>query len=375
METKVSRFSATESKFINPVTEQNSQQPAAQPEINGTPPVVNIAPPTEEGVVTTEKEENTPQKEDNVSEFDLGQPEVKTDDGAMPSQEDKKPEYNWKEEIKKLDLKEAAKELGITDFAIEISEHQKKGGSPEDYIKVHGVNWEKVSDEDMVKEDIRRQYGKDTSPQQIERLYNKKYSQRIEDSDEEKEDGLLLMKADARRMREAEIEKQKSYKFPEAITPVIKDEGYDQWKSEKENEKVVSEKINEFYNNHSATKALNESKRVVVSLGEGVPAFNFSVTNPEAITKIYTDGGVTWHKLTSTQTGEPDVPKQHLIGLFSHNPQKFIQDIFNYGVQTGERKKVTEGQNAQRPQAKIASMENNGTVSVGVGKFSDKARN
>ena len=134
------------------------------------------------------------------------------------------------------------------------------------------------------------------------------------------------------------------------------------------------DKLKQFYESHDATKALNESKRVAISLGEGIQPFNFSLERPEMITQMWTDGGELANRLMTTKTGEPDVAKQQLIALFSFNPQKFAQDVFNYGVQTGKRKLVEEGQNAQRPQQKALPAEMNGQVSYSTGKFGDKQR-
>ncbi len=324
--------------------------------------------PTAETTIPTE----TAPAEENVSAFDLGEPDPTTTT-VTEKPTFTPPSYNLDEEIKKVDRKELLKKVGVSDFAIEMDEYLAKGGNATDYISKKGYDWNKISDEDLVKSDLRNLYP-DAQQSQIDRLYNKKYNQRDEDLEDDKEDGTLLMRADARRLREAKITEQNSFKIPDAIIPQTKDEAYEQWKQMQDTQPALMRQLNEFYQNHEATKSLNESKRVAINLGEGVPAFNFSINNPDAVTRMYTDGGETWQKLTSTQTGEPDVAKQQLIGLFSYNPQKFAQDIFNYGVQMGKKKLVEEGMNAQRPQQKPLPQEFNQT-SYGVGKFADKGRN
>ncbi len=328
------------------------------------------APITETPAAVTETPAEQVPQEENVASFDLGEPtKVETPQETQTAQ----PTYNWKEEIKKLDRKEVAKELGLNDFALEIDEYLSKGGSAKDYIEKRGYDWNKVSDEELVKGQLKNEYP-DATSQQIDRLYNKKYTQREEDIEEDREDGVLLMKSDARRLRDAKISEQNSFKIPEAIIPQVKDEAYEQWKQMQETQPVMMEKLKQFYEANEATKNLYESKRVAISLGEGVAPFNFSLNNPEALTRMFTDGGETWSKVTSTKTGEPDVAKQHLIGLFSFDPMKYSQDIFNYGVQMGKKKLVEEGQNAQRPQQKAIPPEMNGTASYSTGKFGDKQR-
>ncbi len=309
--------------------------------------------------------------EENVSEFNI---EVVGEPAVTPPVELAQPSFNLDEEIKKIDRKELLKKAGVSDFAIEMDEYLAKGGRADDYITKRGVDWTKVSDEELIKQDLKKIYT-DASQQQIDRLYSKKYSQQEIDSDEDKEDGLLLMKSEARRIRDTKIAEQNSFKIPDAIIPPPSYEAeYLQWKQQQESQPALMKQLNEFYQNHEATKRLNESKRVAINLGEGVPAFNFSINNPEALNRMFVDGGETWSKLTSTQSGEPDVQKQHQIALFAYNPQKYVQDIFNYGVQIGKKKLVDEGQNAQRPQTKAQPQELNQT-SYGVGKFGDKGRN
>lgn len=336
------------------VTESGSLEQAATPETT-----TEVAQPTEQAV------------EENVSTFDLGQPETpaETPQETAATQ----PAFNWKDEIKKLDVKEVAKELGLSDFALEMNEYLAKGGNAADYINAKGYDWNKVSDEELVKAELKNQFP-DASDLQIQRVYNKKYTQREEDLDEDKEDGLLIMKADARKLREEKIQRQNSFKIPEAIIPQVKDEAYEQWKQGQQSQAALMEQLDGYYKNHEATKTLNESKRVAVSLGEGAQ-FNFSVSNPEVLTRVYTDGGETWQKITSTQSGEPDVRKQQLIALFAHNPEKYSQDLFNYGVQMGKKKLVEEGQNAQRPQQIVRPNELNSQASYSTGRFADKSRN
>lgn len=370
----LSTFAQTEQKMeaaeqVAPAIQEPSESAVNE---NGH---IQIAVPdttvTPDAVVEKEEQPTTAQ-EDNVSDFKIDGEEPVQEASPQPSTP-AATSYNWKEEIKKLDKKEVAKELGFNDFSIEMDEYLAKGGKAVDYIDKRGIDWGRVADEDLAKQDLKNLYP-DASPQQIERLYNKKYSQQGIDTEEDREDGILLMKADARRIREAKLQEQNSFKIPEAIIPQIKDEAYEQWKQQQASQPAMAEKIKEFYSTHEATKSLNESKRVAVNLGEGV-VYNFSVSNPDALTKIYTDGGETWNKLTSTKLGEPDVQKQQLISLFMYDPAQYSNAIFNYGMQMGKRRLMEEGQNALKPQQKVQPQELNGQASYSTGKFGDKQRN
>jgi len=356
----------------------NFEAPAEEtpaPEVPAeTAAVDNTETPAAAAVETPAEQPTTPAPvEENVSTFNL------TFDGAQPTAEIKTEEkpaptvYNWKEEIKKLDPKEVAKELGLNDFALEINEYLSKGGKAEDYLNAKAIDYGQVSDEELIKDDYKKQFPNLTKDE-INRLYNRKYGVTEDMLDDEKEDRLIQLKADGHIKRQSKIQEQQTFKIPD--TPILqKDEAYEQWKHQQESLPAAMEQLKNFYVNHDVTKNLNESKRVAVSLGDGVAPFNFSVDQPEVLTKMFTDGGEIWQKVTSTKTGEPDVQKQHLIGLFSFNPEKFMKDIFNYGKQMGVRSKVEEGQNAQKPQAKVLPPELNGNVSYATGKFGDRQRN
>ena len=347
--------------------------PPAEPTVQAdTPP----AEPTTPQVPDTPAPETPAEQpaeavvEENVSSFNLGF------EGEQPKEEIKPEEapivYNWRDEIKKLDIREVAKELGLNDFALEINEYLKNGGKAADYLNAKAIDYNQISDEDLIKGNYRKEFPTFTADQ-INRLYDKKYGEKDIDSDDDKLDKELERQADAYKIRQAKISEQQKFVIPE--TPILqKDEAYEQWKQMQETQPAMVEQLKKFYQEHEATKNLNESKRVAINLGEGV-AYNFSIDNPEVLTRMYTDGGETWQKVTSTKTGEPDVQKQQLIGLFSFDPMKYSQALFNYGMQMGRKKIVEEGQNAQLPERKVLPPEMNGQASYGVGKFGDKARN
>lgn len=281
--------------------------------------------------------------------------------------------FNWKDEIKKLDKAEILKELGVSDFAIELNEHMVRGGKPVDYLDARAVDYNAVADDKLVKDSLKKQFPTFSS-QQIDLYFSRKYSVSEDATDDEKAFAELQLKADAHTVRQQAISEQQKYKLPENGIPQT-DEAYQQWKQQQETRTSFVEQRNNFYSSHEATKSLHESKKVTISLGKDVPPFNFNIDRPELITESFTDGGKTWQRLTTTQSGEPDVAKQQLISLFSVDPNKFMQTIFNYGQQIGVRNKIVgEGQNAQRPQAKVLPVDGakptykTGTYGGGAGK-------
>jgi len=322
-----------------------------------------------DAAATTEGAAQTQVADESVSQFDISM----GDETAAATEEKVQPSFNLDEEIKKVDTKELLKKLGISEFAIEIDQHIKSGGQPIDYLQAKAVDYNKITDDALLKDDLRKQYPQ-FDARQIDLMFNRKYGVSDDALDEDKEFATLQLQADAYKIRQTKIAEQQKFKISDTPIPQ-KDEAYEQWKQNREQIATQAEQVRDFYLTHEATKKLNESKRVAISLGENVPPFNFNIDKPELITKAFTDDGTIWRKLTSTPQGEPDVAKQQLIALFTFNPQKFIQEVFNYGKQRGGRHElVEEGQNAQRPQAKVATMQTDDVQNVTVKKFSDIGR-
>ena len=364
MEAKLTTYSEVQKSLDNPPPVAPITDIVSHADV---PPV--DAPPADTPPIDTPPSDTPPVDADpNVTAFKIG------DDTPPPSPEAVKPDakptvFNIDEEIKKLDRKELLKKAGVSEFAIEIDEHISKGGSAEDYISAKSIDYNKVSDEDLVKSDLRKEYP-GFSAEDIDELFLAKYKDidSTDDTDPDRKRAELQLRADAFKARQSKIQEQQKFKIPE--TPILqKDEAYEQWKQEQESQSKLKELGNNWFLQHEATKSLNESKRVTIDLGEGVEPFNFDVDRPDLLTKAMIDDGETYHKLTTTKTGEPDVKKQQLVNLFTYNPQQFIKDIFRYGVQMGERKPVVEGQNASKPQAKVASIDPNATPTYKVSKY------
>jgi hypothetical protein len=282
------------------------------------------------------------------------------DDDAQQTQQSthqtqQQSQFNWKEEIKKISKDELIAELGLDPFAIEIDKHIKGGGQPIDYLQARAVDYNKFSDDALIKDSLRKEYP-NLSPSQIDLMFNRKYNVPEDATDEDKEFFTAQLQADAYKIRQSKITEQQKFKIAETPIPQ-KDEAYEQWQQNRQQKAQNIEAAKNYFETHPATKALNESKRVTLNLGEGVSPFNFTVDKPELINRVLMDDGSAWNKLTSTPQGEPDVAKQQLLTLVAANPQKVFQDIYNYGVQMGERKRVAEGQNAQRQQAKVTQLD------------------
>jgi len=327
-------------------------------------PVGNANQPTE--VVVTPAAEPEAQPEENVTSF--ATPSYGEEKVTEPAQQSQAAipatSFNWRDEIKKVDAKELLKELGVNDFAVEMDEYMKKGGDPSDYISKRGINWVNISDEDLVKSDLKNFYGGDISPQQLDRLYSKKYNQQEIDSDEDREDGLLLMRAEAKKIREAKIAEQQNFKIPSAI-PVVSNQSNNelQQRQAAEEQRKQFDAAIQWYNEQEATKKLMESKRVAIPLGD-MGTFNFAIDKPENLMKPILDGEV-WQRITSVNPGEPDanklipdVNKLQRLSLVAMNPNYEV-DLVNYGKSLKLRELQNEGHNLKAPMRVIPQVEKN----------------
>jgi len=125
---------------------------------------------------------------------------------------------------------EILKELGVTDFAIEMDTYLQKGGKAEDYLNAKGMDWNSVGDDDLVKSDLRKKYP-DFTKQEIDRKFNRQYGVTDDMTDEEREDRLLDLKGEAYQIRQSKIAEQQKFKVPD--TQIMqKDEVYEQWKQQ-----------------------------------------------------------------------------------------------------------------------------------------------
>lgn len=347
-------FSALQEKFAH--TEENP--PVAAPSQNNTTPTntETITPSVAEAAPVETNTETVPVNKNSdvndTADFSLSIDGEEPEQPATP--QSATPVFNFDDEIKKADRKSVLQKLGVNDFIIGMDEHYLKGGKIDDYVYSRGIDYNQVSDEDLIKEDYRKKFG-NFSKEEINRMFNRKYGITDEMTDEEKEDRLLELKAEGHVRRQAKITEQQQFKFPDPLP--IKDEAYENWKQQTATAQQQQQNNINFYNNHAATKTLTESKRVAINVGEGVQPLNIVIVKPELITRALTDDGTIMNKLMTTQTGEPDVAKEQLFTLFAFNPQKFIQTIFNYGMQQGVYKKlVNENQNAQKPTAPVLPM-------------------
>lgn len=360
MEIKQSTIAKSEELINAPVV-----TPATEPIVPVTAPP-SPTEPTEITIPVTEPTtvvepivtETAVAPQDEVIAFDFPVDEVVQPVQETTTTQTSQP-VNWRDAIKEVPEDEIAELLGDDDFIKGMRKHIKNGGKPIDYLTAHAVNWESVSDSDIIKSELRADFPDATSAQ-IERLFNKKYNQVDTAEDEDKEDGILLMKSDARKLRSQKIDNQKKFQIADAriITqpPVVQSNPAD------EQAKTQYKKDIEYIHNHSVTKQLFESKRVAIEVAEGVK-LNMGIKNPEALMEVWSKPGKLL-SLTRTPQGEPDVELMQEAAMFFSNRAAFKRSIYNAGKEAGAKSLIDEGQNAGK-QASVVPMLAGGVQNYG----------
>lgn len=296
------------------------------------------------------------QLEGNESAFEMPNFEGSADDGDQADGEGQQQATvttsDWKAELKKADPKEILKELGYDEFLAEFAEFRKNGGDAYKYLEAKAFDWETVSHQDLILDELRLQYPHLTD-EKVEKLYQAKYKQSEYASDEDKEVGAIQLEADAELVRQKRIAEQKSFQIPDVMNSQEANEMQERFA---EQQKIEAERVQQalqFFREHEATKNLMESKRVAIDLGDN-GKFNFTVDKPETLMSVALDSEK-WQRAIAVNPQEadpskliPDVAKLQKIALVALNPN-YERDLVNYGKSLGLKSIVEEGQNARRP--------------------------
>jgi len=297
--------------------------------------------------VQNESVDNAP-LEDNASSFSMpsldGEAEGESNSASAVISD-------WKEELRKANPKDILKELGYDDFLAEFAEYRKNGGDAYKYLEARAFDWDTVSHQDLILDELKSQYPHLTEDK-VERLYQAKYKQSDMASDDDREVGLIQLEADAELVRQKRVTEQKQFQIPE---PARMQEANTQAMYEEQRKLEIdqSQKIIQFFQEHEATKNLYQSKRVAIDLGDN-GKFNFNIDKPENLMSVALDSEK-WQRAISVNPQEadvskliPDVAKLQKIALVAMNPN-YERDLVNYGKSLGLKAIVEEGQNARRP--------------------------
>lgn len=335
-----------------PETPSTPETPAA-PIVNNETTVVPDTPlvVTGEGNLQPEVQQTQPALETNESSFSIGFEEIPATVNAPQTAAQP---MDWREAIKTVDKKELAKELGISEFALEINEHLSRGGSAMDYLNAKAIDYTKIPHANLVMDNFKKQYPS-LPADKLQKLFDAEYKQGDLVPEDEREIGLIRLEADAENIRTKRIAEQQQFKMPET-SPIQQNEKLTQFE-QKETQRLQELQANTtFLANNEYVKNLLQSKRVAVDVGDGAKPFNFNVDKPEVLVKAIVDGTL-WKRIISNEKGELDVERL-IDGIrYMANPKQHNKDIFNYGKSFGVQKLMDEGHNAKKPDGVVSTQQ------------------
>lgn len=302
----------------------------------------------------TEEETNQEHKEENkdeVQESEKEEQESEQEESDEGSEDNKEQEEGNEEEV--VDFEEALsetlkEEVGfetIDDLKAELEElrqqkedsaeeedeflkgfieNYKNGGDVTKYLEAKSVNYEEMSDQDILKREYREKY-----PSLSEKALNRKFEKDMEskytlDEDsydpEDVELGKELLHQDADEARKRLIKEQESYKIPEKkAETATKDQEDTAQQLEKWREQVLS---------NDNTKTLTKDKQIEISGTDG--EYSFEVENPEDIVEMTVDNQK-FFGLFKGEDGGVDLNKFYRAANYAMNPDGFEKSLIEMG--------------------------------------------
>jgi hypothetical protein len=227
---------------------------------------------------------------------------------------------------------------------------KENDGNVTDYLRELTTDYSKMAAEEVMRHQLRQDYPNATE-RQLEILYKKEVidAYGLDDSkytEEEIEEGKLLLEAKADKFRNELISKQEKFILPKPIEKqVVVDDS--KQKAEQQYQEYKTQ-----VNESPITKSLLNSKALVV--GEGEDKLNFAIENPNEILDILLDNDAYAKTLfTAKDKGngevvyEPNIEKQLFIAAAAKDHKKLIQTLINHGKTIGQKQTVAPIDNIQ----------------------------
>jgi len=270
------------------------------------------------------------------------------------------PVLNWRDELKKAEQAEILKELGYDEKMIGFFNTWRSGGDISEYVKAVSIDYAKMTPELLLKQQLFEEYP-EFSPEDLEELYRARVIDHYklnpdEFSEAEVKRGRLLLAADAKKVREQMVARQKEYiltaKPPEQVDYRKEMEAAAK-QTEADNKQALDNYKASLYN-HPATKELLSNKKL--ALGEGEEVVNYEIADPNKLLSVL-QNPVEWAHHVFNEDGTPMVDKQLALGAVVTDHKAFIREIFKAGKAVGQKMVMEEIENAKKPAAQSPTPE------------------
>jgi hypothetical protein len=311
--------------------------------------------------VEEKPEEKVEEKtEEKVEEKAPEKTEEKVEEKVEPKVE--QPVFNLDEELKKIDKWEALKKLGLDDFEIDLLKYKAETGDLTPYLEAKTVDYSKFTDEQIMRHDLRKQY-KGMSDKAFELLYDKKVNEQFNldaevHGEAAAELGRELLKFEADKIRQREIEAQAKFKAPEK--PVD-----DTAQRQKQEQDKKYEEYKSYVNDSPATKTLLTDKRLVY--GNGETAFNYAV-EPKSLVETALNPQLLFNDLVD-KNGNADLAKVYKVKAYIANMEQVEKMLIEHGKTLGKKEEFEKLENPSKKEAAPAQVKTDLTPAQALMKF------
>lgn len=243
-------------------------------------------------------------------------------------------ETDWKTVLSKVDRKEALKVLGLDDFDIDLVEYRRTTGDVTPFLEVKTKDWNKISDEEVVRHDLRKKYT-GLSDEEFALIYRDEVIDRYnldretyDENDIKAKTGAVKLKFEANQIRQREIAEQAKFRAPERQDNSAEIERQRQ---------AEIDQHNQFLTQHAATQALITNKRLV--LGSGDHKFNYEISSPQEVLGMITNPEK-YQQYFTQPNGQPDVEKLLFLTAAAKDPNGLVKSLIDYGISLGNKQTI-----------------------------------
>lgn len=237
-----------------------------------------------------------------------------------------------KQEISQETKSEPAREYNFKDdFIKKVVEFYEKTGDLTPYLQAKTVNFEQMSDEEILRKNLREEYA-DLSDKAFDRLYKQQVVDKFKlDADEwgeeDSELGRELLKSEATKLREKYLQWQRDFSAPEL-------EVSDEYAQTAE----MLQRFEQDVRSSDFTKNFLEGKKLTIKTTDG--EFNYEVPQADSVIDMTIDNDKFFSQFAGDQ-GNLDYAKWYKTVAYSQNPDLFEKALINYGKTLG-RSEVTK---------------------------------
>lgn len=240
------------------------------------------------------------------------------------------------------------------DFIREAVEFYEKTGDLTPYLQAKTVDFNKMSDEEILRRNLREQYS-DLTDKAFDRLYQKEVVDKYKlDADEYGEDdselGRELLKAEASKVRNQYIEWQNKFKAPDP---------------EVDNSQVEEalKKFEDDVRNNPMTQSILQNKKISLKIGD--TEFNYEIPNADSLLNMTLDNDKFFSQFAG-QEGNVDYARWYKTAAYSQNPELFEKALVNFGKTIGREEVTRELKNPSNNSVGDVPTESSGDFRTGL---------